>query len=87
MRGALKSKHATPVRSDSLRLNRSCCTEHQETQTKDSIGPPGPFSLPEVCQQSECFPRGGMSIDPEELRDQIIADRERCKGLTRRDGH
>lgn len=33
-------------------------------------------------------PLGGcMSIDPEELRDQIIAARERYKDLVRRDGH
>lgn len=33
-------------------------------------------------------PLGGcMSIDPEELRDQIIASRERYKDLVRRDGH
>lgn len=33
-------------------------------------------------------PLGGcMSIDPEELRDQIIAAREQYKDLVRRDGH
>lgn len=33
-------------------------------------------------------PLGGcMSIDPEELRDQIIESRERYKSLVRRDGH
>jgi len=33
-------------------------------------------------------PLGGcMSIDPEELRHQIIASRERYKDLVRRDGH
>ena len=33
-------------------------------------------------------PLGGcMSIDPEELRDQIIESRERYKDLVRRDGH
>lgn len=31
--------------------------------------------------------RGGMSIDPEELREQIIESRERYKDLVRRDGH
>lgn len=30
---------------------------------------------------------GCMSIDPEELRDQIIDSRERYKDLVRRDGH
>ncbi|NWA83225.1 hypothetical protein [Pseudomonas sp. D2002] len=29
-------------------------------------------------------PTGGMRIDPEELRDQIIAGRERLKGLVQR---
>jgi len=29
-------------------------------------------------------PRGGMSIDPEEIRDQIIAAREEYKQLARR---
>jgi hypothetical protein len=29
-------------------------------------------------------PRGGMSIDPEEIRDQIIAAREEYKHLVRR---
>lgn len=29
-------------------------------------------------------PRGGMSIDPEEIRDQIIAAREELKYLVRR---
>lgn len=29
-------------------------------------------------------PRGGMSIDPEEIRDQIIAAREEYKTLVRR---
>jgi hypothetical protein len=28
--------------------------------------------------------RGGMRIDPEELRDQILASRERYKGLVKR---
>lgn len=28
-------------------------------------------------------PRGGMRIDPEELRDQILASRERYKGLVK----
>ena len=28
-----------------------------------------------------------MSIDPEEIRDQIIAAREQYKSLVRRDGH
>ena len=33
-------------------------------------------------------PLGGcISIDPEELRDQIIAAREQYKSLVRRDGH
>ena len=33
-------------------------------------------------------PLGGcMSIDPEEIRDQIIAAREQYKSLVRRDGH
>lgn len=33
-------------------------------------------------------PLGGcMSIDPEEIRDQIIAAREEYKSLVRRDGH
>ena len=33
-------------------------------------------------------PLGGcLSIDPEEIRDQIIASRERYKDLVRRDGH
>ena len=33
-------------------------------------------------------PLGGcMSINPEELRDQIIESRERYKSLVRRDGH
>lgn len=33
-------------------------------------------------------PLGGcLSIDPEELRDQIIESRERYKDLVRRDGH
>ena len=33
-------------------------------------------------------PLGGcMSIDPEKLRDQIIAAREQYKDLVRRDGH
>lgn len=33
-------------------------------------------------------PLGGcMSIDPEELRDQIIGSRERYKDLVRQDGH
>lgn len=33
-------------------------------------------------------PLGGcMSIDPEELRDQIIESRERYKDLVRREGH
>jgi hypothetical protein len=33
-------------------------------------------------------PLGGcMSIDPEELRDQIIESREHYKDLVRRDGH
>ena len=33
-------------------------------------------------------PLGGcISIDPEELRDQIIESRERYKDLVRRDGH
>lgn len=31
--------------------------------------------------------RGGMSIDPEELREQVILERERLKYLVRRDGH
>lgn len=30
--------------------------------------------------------RGGMSIDPEELRDQIIASREQLKHLVHRSG-
>lgn len=29
-------------------------------------------------------PRGGMRIDPEELRDQILESRERYKGLVKR---
>ena len=29
-------------------------------------------------------PRGGMRIDPEELRDQILASRERYKELVKR---
>jgi hypothetical protein len=29
-------------------------------------------------------PRGGMRIDPEEIRDQILAGRELCKGLVKR---
>lgn len=32
----------------------------------------------------QTIPRGGMKIDPEEIRDQILAGRELCKGLVKR---
>ncbi len=32
-------------------------------------------------------PGGCMSIDPEELREVILASREQCKDLVRRGGH
>lgn len=31
--------------------------------------------------------RGGMSIDPEEIRDKVIQEREKLKYLVRRAGH
>lgn len=35
-------------------------------------------------QTLQTTPRGGMRIDPEELRDQILASRERYKELVKR---